>query len=133
MPICRNDQRQILERVERELVGTRGVVRYAGDAYNTCHAGPPEWTMGFGFLALGWNAVGERDRAVWYWRRLESLATPEGELPEAWCHEPTCDRYFNSPLCWSQALYVVASIELGLESNATAPARLSARALERAS
>jgi GH15 family glucan-1,4-alpha-glucosidase len=124
LPICRNDQRLIVERVERELAGSRGVVRYADDTYNVCHGGPPEWTMGFGFLALAWNALGESDKAMWYLRRLESLATPQGELPEAWCRESTCDRYFNSPLCWSHALHVVARVELGLESTESAQAHL---------
>jgi GH15 family glucan-1,4-alpha-glucosidase len=116
VPIPRTTQREIVERVERELLGTRGVVRYPGDEYNACHGASPEWTMGLGFLALACNALGERERATAYLRRLESTATESGELPESWCHHPEHDRCFNSPLCWSHALHVVAVAELGEES-----------------
>jgi GH15 family glucan-1,4-alpha-glucosidase len=112
LPLPRAAQREIVTRVERELARSRGVVRYPGDAYNGCHQEPPEWTMGFGFLALAWNALGERERAVWYLRRLEAVATSTGELPESWCSNPAHDEYYNSPLCWSHALHVVASVEL---------------------
>jgi GH15 family glucan-1,4-alpha-glucosidase len=106
-------QRDIVERVEQELAGSRGVVRYAGDAYNNCHGGPPEWTMGFGFLALAWDALGDRERGLWYLHCLEGAATDTGELPESWCRDPSHDRYFNSPLAWSHGLHIVASAQLG--------------------
>lgn len=112
VPIPRSELRRIVERVETELAGRRGVVRYSGDRYNTCHGGPPEWTMGLGFLALAWNALGEPGRAVDYLERLELAATGAGELPEAWCRDVDHDQCFNSPLCWSHALHVVASAQL---------------------
>jgi len=113
VPTPRSVQREILDRVERELLGGRGVVRYQGDKYNACHGAPPEWTMGLAFLALTSNALGERERAVSYLRRLESTATDHGELPESWCHDPEHDRCFNTPLCWSDALHLVAAAQLG--------------------
>lgn len=113
VPIPRSSQREIVERVERELLGTRGVVRYPGDSYNSCHGDSPEWTMGLGFLALAWNALGERERAIAHLLRLESAAAESSELPESWCHDPDHDRRFNSPLCWSHALHVVALAQLG--------------------
>ena len=112
VPLPRSVQREMVERVERELVGARGVIRYAGDEYNSCHGGPPEWTMGFGFLALAWEALGEPERARWYLHRLQAVATESGELPESWCCDPTHQQYFNSPLCWSHALHVVAKVQL---------------------
>jgi len=69
--------------------------------------------MGFGFLALAWNALGERERGLWYLHRLEALATDTGELPESWCRDPEHQHYFNSPLCWSHALHVIAAESLG--------------------
>jgi GH15 family glucan-1,4-alpha-glucosidase len=116
VPIPQSEQREIVERVERELLGTRGVVRYTGDMYNACHGASPEWTMGLGFLALARNALGDRDRAIEYLRRFESVATEASELPESWCHDAGHDRRFNSPLCWSHALHVVASVQLGRRS-----------------
>jgi hypothetical protein len=47
VPIPQSAQREIVQRVESELLGTRGVVRYAADTYNACHDSPPEWTMGW--------------------------------------------------------------------------------------
>jgi Glycosyl hydrolases family 15 len=113
LPIPRTAQREILERVERELVGSRGVVRYQDDVYNACHGGPPEWTMGFGFLALGWSMLGEPERAVWYLRRLQSAATASGEIPESWCRDSGHQECYNSPLCWSHALHVIGAVQLG--------------------
>jgi GH15 family glucan-1,4-alpha-glucosidase len=113
LPIPRTTLRQIAERVEGELAGTRGVVRYAADTYHTCHGGPPEWTMGFGFLALAWDALGERERGRWYLHRLDNVITDAGELPESWCRDPEHHQYYNSPLCWSHALHVIAATKLG--------------------
>jgi GH15 family glucan-1,4-alpha-glucosidase len=112
LPIPISTQSEIVERVENELLGQRGVIRYAADAYNNCHDGPPEWTMGLGFLALAWDQLGNRERARMYLRRLEASATDSGELPESWCREPRHDKYFNSPLCWSHALHVVAASQI---------------------
>lgn len=112
LPVPRSVQRRIVERVEAELLGTRGVVRYADDTYHACHGGPPEWTLGFGFLALAWNALGDPGRACHYLDRLHASATETGEYPESWCRDPEHDQCFNSPLCWSHALDVVASVEL---------------------
>ncbi len=69
--------------------------------------------MGLGFLALAWNALGERERAISQLIRLESAATESSELPESWCHDPDHDRRFNSPLCWSHSLHVAALAQLG--------------------
>jgi GH15 family glucan-1,4-alpha-glucosidase len=113
LPLPRATQRQIVERVERELLGTRGVVRYAADSYHSCGDRPPEWTMGLGFLALAWHALGEAERAIWYQRKLQSVATPSGELPESWCHDPDHDEFYNSPLCWSHALQVIVTAGAG--------------------
>jgi GH15 family glucan-1,4-alpha-glucosidase len=123
LPIPRSTLRDIVQRVEDQLTGTRGVVRYDGDAYHNCHGGPPEWTMGFGFLALAWNALGERERGQWYLHRLENVATDTGELPESWCRDPEHHQYYNSPLCWSHALHVIAASSLGhqTEDAATSP------------
>jgi hypothetical protein len=42
---------------------------------------------------------------------LEGVATRAGELPESWCRDSHA-KYFNSPLGWSQALHLVASVEV---------------------
>ncbi|MGH3763723.1 MAG: glycoside hydrolase family 15 protein [Pseudonocardiaceae bacterium] len=127
LPMPRASQREIVERVEDELLGTRGVVRYRGDGYHTCAGEAPEWTMGLGFLALAWNALGERERAVWYQHKLQSVATASDELPESWCHDPAHYEFYNSPLCWSHALNVVAGVELERQqANLAPPHRLDA-------
>lgn len=112
LPLPRSTQRDIVQRVERELLGSRGVVRYPQDTYHACHGGPPEWTMGLGFLALAWDTLGEPERGHWYLRRFDAAATDTGDLPESWCNNPAHNRYFNSPLCWSHALHIVATRRL---------------------
>jgi GH15 family glucan-1,4-alpha-glucosidase len=120
LPLPRATQREIVGRVERELLGARGVVRYTADTYHSCGGRPPEWTMGLGFLALAWDALGEGERAVWYERRLQSVLTPSGELPESWCHDPGHEEFYNSPLCWSHALHVIAAARLGQQKPVSA-------------
>jgi GH15 family glucan-1,4-alpha-glucosidase len=122
LPLPRATQREIAGRVERELLGTRGIVRYADDRYHACGDRPPEWTMGLGFLALAWNALGEGERAVWYERKLRSAATASGVLPESWCHDAAHEEFYNSPLCWAHALHVIVSAELGQRRPGSAPA-----------
>ena len=112
LAVPRSVQWDIVQRVERELVGNRGVIRYRGDAYHACRGGPPEWTMGFGFLALAYDVLGDSDRARQYLARLHASLNQNGEYPESWCRDPGHDQYFNSPLCWSHALDVVASVRL---------------------
>ena len=119
LPLARSVQRDIVMRVEKELLGTRGVVRYPEDTYHSCHGGPPEWPMGLGFLALAWNALGERERGNWYLHRLETTATDAGDFPESWCRDPDHPEYFNSPLCWSHALHIVATVQLDAQQSAT--------------
>jgi GH15 family glucan-1,4-alpha-glucosidase len=112
LPLPRTTQHEIVARVERELLGARGVVRYASDGYHRCAEVPPEWTMGLGFLALAHDALGDPARGERYLRQLESAATLDGELPESWCHDASHEEFYNSPLCWSHALHVVASSRL---------------------
>jgi len=112
LPIPRSTLRDIVLRVEKELLGTRGVVRYPEDTYHACHNGPPEWTIGLGFLALAWNTLGDPERGQHYLHRLEQATTDTGELPDSWCQNPAHHQYFNSPLCWSHALHVVATTQL---------------------
>jgi len=130
LPLPKSSQREMVERVERELLGARGVVRYQADGYHACGGAPPEWTMGLGFLALAWNSLGEHDRAVWYTHRLQSVGTPSGELPESWCHDPSHDEFYNSPLCWSHALHIVAAVEIERRRATTTPGAVVGGALE---
>jgi len=125
-----SSQREMVQRVERELLGTRGVVRYLADGYHACGGGPPEWTMGLGLLALAWNSLGEHDRAVWYSHRLQSVSTATGGLPESWCHDPSHDEFYNCPLCWSHALHVVAAVEIDGRRASASPGTIVGEAPE---
>lgn len=110
LPLGADIKTEILTRVGAELEGPRGVARYLEDIYDTdgCHQGAAQWPLGFGLLALGWNAVGDKDKARAYLEKLEAAALPDGELPEAWCHDPECGTYYNSPLGWTHALHLTA-------------------------
>ncbi len=81
LPIPRSTLRDIVLRVEKELLGTRGVVRYPEDTYHACHNGPPEWTIGLGFLALAWNTLGDPERGQHYLHRLEQATTDTANPP----------------------------------------------------
>jgi GH15 family glucan-1,4-alpha-glucosidase len=52
-------------------------------------------------------------RAIVELDRLHGVANDAGEYPESWCRDPEHYQFYNSPLCWSHALDVVACSQLG--------------------
>ncbi len=116
---------QVISNVEKRLVREHGVIRYPGDLYfNACASSPAgneaEWPLGFAWLSIAYSQLAIKalrlgeifsppveyiEKAEHYLRRLESVMTHEGQVPELY----TAGRpNYNVPLAWAQSFYVVA-------------------------
>jgi phosphorylase kinase alpha/beta subunit len=105
---------EVIERIERELVGENGVARYADDRYVepgrwACGDERPEWPMGFEWLSICRSELGDRDAArAWHERGIAN-ATADGHLPEICVNgKPNA----NTPLAWAHAMALIAEARL---------------------
>ncbi len=96
----------ILKNAEEKLVRDKGMIRYAGDYYFNKN-GEAEWTMGFPWLAIIYKNL-DLQKHNHYMRKTEEVMNLKGELPELY-YANSDEHNENTPLAWSQALYIVAN------------------------
>ncbi len=96
----------ILANVEERLVREKGVIRYMKDKYYN-HNGEAEWTMGFPWLAIIYARKGDYVKYRYYLQKSFSAMNHKGELPELY-YAGTNEHNENSPLGWSQSLFMIA-------------------------
>jgi GH15 family glucan-1,4-alpha-glucosidase len=105
---------QILENVEYHLLRERGVIRYKGDRYYNKNqdevSEEAEWTFGLAWLAIIYEKMGNTGRAQELLKDLIAVDTPEG-LPELYFSNSP-DYNENTPLGWSESLFIVALFEM---------------------
>lgn len=104
----------ILENVEYHLRRERGIVRYKGDRYyNRNEDGvseEAEWTFGLSWLAIIYERMGQKEKAEELVKELIAIDTPEG-MPELYfSNSPEYNE--NTPLGWSESLFIVALYEM---------------------
>ena len=98
---------QIIKNVETYLVRKKGVIRYIGDKYYW-DDGEAEWTMGFPWLAIIYKLLKQPAKYAFYMRKCIDVMNHKNEFPELYFSNT--DKYNeNTPLGWSQALFLVAS------------------------
>lgn len=107
-------RRDILDNVEYHLLRERGVIRYKGDRYyNKNEDGvseEAEWTFGLSWLAIIYEKLGDKAKAGLFLANAKETATKEG-IPELYFSNST--KYNdNTPLGWSESLFVVALHEV---------------------
>jgi len=95
----------ILRNVEQKLVRKNGVIRYVGDKYYS-NGLEAEWTKGLPWLAIIYKQLNKPNKYAYYMRKTLSVMNSKGELPELYYGNSTKHNE-NSPLGWSQALYIV--------------------------
>ncbi len=105
----------ILENVEYHLKRKRGVIRYKGDQYYNKnpdgHSEEAEWTFGLSWLAIIYQKLGQKTKAEDLIKNLVAIDTPNG-IPELYfSNSPEYNQ--NTPLGWSESLFIVALYELG--------------------
>ena len=99
---------KVLYNVEKELIRTRGVLRYKGDKYYNI-GGEAEWTMGFPWLAIIYKMLGNHRKYFEYMTKTIQCINDKGELPELY-YSNSEEHNDNSPLGWSESLYIVAAL-----------------------
>ncbi len=103
--VTKKQAEKILSNVEKRLVRERGVIRYVGDKYYN-RKGEAEWTFGFPWLAIIYKQLGNEERYNHYLKKTITIINEEGELPELY-FSSSHEHNENSPLCWSQSLFLV--------------------------
>jgi GH15 family glucan-1,4-alpha-glucosidase len=114
--------REIVEKVEQELLRERGVARYYGDSYystleeqhgrgrsRSFYAGSEaEWTFGIPWLSLCHLQLGNKEMARRYLEWSEKLTTSPGVFPELY-YAGTNKPNPNTPLGWSSSMHILAT------------------------
>jgi phosphorylase kinase alpha/beta subunit len=105
----------ILRNVEYHLLRRRGVIRYKGDRYYNANADgvseEAEWTFGLSWLAIIYKKLNNSKKAREYLEKAKAAVSEKG-VPEL--YYSNTDRYNdNTPLGWSESLFVVALKEVG--------------------
>lgn len=102
---------KILSNVEYHLTRDKGVIRYKFDRYynnnEDGYSEEAEWCFGLSWLAIIYAERGEKEKAYYYLRRAKSAVTAEGLVPELY-YSHTDRPNENTPLGWSESMYVVA-------------------------
>ena len=96
---------KIVKNVERKLLRENGVIRYAGDTYYS-NGKEAEWTMGIVWLGIIHKMLGNKVDYQYYRIKTVDVMNRKGELPELYFGGTNIHNE-NSPLGWSQALYLV--------------------------
>ncbi len=102
-----SQKRLILHNVESKLVRERGVIRHFGDWYYQNEQGEAEWCFGLIWLAKIFKDLGDMERYRHYMGRTFDIMTESYEVPELYCAGSDTPNE-NTPLGWSQALFLVA-------------------------
>lgn len=102
---------QIVENLVYHLAKDKGVMRYKFDAYynkNTDgYSEEAEWCFGLSWLAIAYKLLGDDDKAHEYLDKATATITKEGKIPELYMSH-TDEANENTPLGWSESMYVVA-------------------------
>lgn len=122
---CNEMNAVIVKQIEENLLRDRGVLRYVGDSYYSTleqehgrgmsrkfyESTEAEWCFGFSYLSIAHCKLGNFEKAKYYLEKSESVMLPDGSVPELYYAKT--DKYnVNSPLCWSQSMYIQAYEEL---------------------
>lgn len=102
---------KILANVEYHLTRDKGVIRYKLDRYYNQnpdgYSEEAEWCFGLSWLAIIYAELGNREKAYYYLRRAQMTVTEEGLVPELY-YSHTAKPNENTPLGWSESMYIVA-------------------------
>jgi GH15 family glucan-1,4-alpha-glucosidase len=109
---------QIVENLEYHLAKDKGVMRYKFDHYynkNTDgYSEEAEWCFGLSWLAIAFQKLGNFDKAQDYMAKATATVTVDGKIPELYfSHSDKANE--NTPLGWSESMYVVALYEVSQE------------------
>ncbi len=105
---------EVLKNVQYHLLRDHGVIRYKNDRYYNKNADgyseEAEWTFGLSWLAIIFQKLGDETTAAAYLARAKNATAAEG-VPELYFSNST-QYNDNTPLGWSESLFIVALYEL---------------------
>jgi GH15 family glucan-1,4-alpha-glucosidase len=105
---------RILENVTYHLRKKHGVIRYKGDRYYNRNddgiSEEAEWTFGLSWLCIIYQKIGMQKMAEELLRDLIAIDTAEG-MPELYFSNSN-EFNENTPLGWSESLFIVAMYEM---------------------
>ena len=99
---------EILHNIEKILLKQNGVIRYVGDKYYN-KDGEAEWTMGLSWLAIIYKDMGIEGKYKFFVNKAIEAMNEKHELPELYFANSNKHNE-NSPLGWSQSLFLVSII-----------------------
>jgi phosphorylase kinase alpha/beta subunit len=106
---------QIIENLVYHLAKDKGVMRYKFDAYYNRnpdgYSEEAEWCFGLSWLAIAYNILGDKEKAREYLDKATATITKDGKIPELYFSN-TDEPNENTPLGWSESMYVVALVTL---------------------
>lgn len=107
--------RQIVENLTYHLERDKGVLRYKLDQYynknDDGYSEEAEWCFGLSWLAIIYKQLGDDAKAKEYLDKATATVTVEGKVPELYfSHSNEANE--NTPLGWSESMYVVALHEV---------------------
>ena len=114
--VVKGKQRKIiLNNVEYHLERKKGVIRYKNDAYYNKnpdgYSEEAEWTFGLSWLSIIYDMIGNKNKAKEYLEKAIGTVNKKGQVPELYFSN-TNKYNENSPLGWSESLFVVALYEI---------------------
>ncbi|HJQ07942.1 MAG TPA: glycoside hydrolase family 15 protein [Candidatus Saccharimonadales bacterium] len=107
--------REILANLEYHLAKDKGLIRYKFDRYynknSDGYSEEAEWCFGLSWLAIAYKQLGDEARARAYLEKATATITKDGKIPELYLsHSDKANE--NTPLGWSESMYIVAVYEV---------------------
>lgn len=113
--VTSKQQEEILRNIEYHLVRKKGVIRYKNDNYYNKnidgYSEEAEWTFGLAWLAIIFKKLRNEKKAKLYLKKTLETINPKGHVPELYFSN-TEKWNENSPLGWSEALFIIAIYEI---------------------
>jgi GH15 family glucan-1,4-alpha-glucosidase len=110
---------QIVENLVYHLTKEKGVMRYKFDAYynknSDGYSEEAEWCFGLSWLAIAYEILGNHEEALHYLKKAFETITSDGKIPELYMSH-TDEANENTPLGWSESMFVVALYEVNKQS-----------------
>lgn len=106
---------QLVDNLTYHLEKEHGVLRYKFDAYynknEDGYSEEAEWCFGLSWLAIAYKQLGNEEKAREYLDKATKTITRDSTIPELYLSH-TDEYNENTPLGWSESMYVVALYEV---------------------
>lgn len=113
--VNKKQTKEILTNVEYHLLKKKGVIRYKGDHYYNKnidnYSEEAEWTFGLSWLSIIYSKLGDYKKSREFLQKTLGTVNKKGEVPELYFSNSD-EWNENSPLGWSESLFIVALHEL---------------------